>query len=342
MAGKLRFSRLFCSDRRELSKRFSVGDTKQPLACTHFFVIDDVIYKGNKYMPSKQCIAIEKILRTARDLRLRSFDPTSALRAKRRQNAKRYIPPRAVRLIMRPECRRIASTTCYTIGKGSKCVLYFHGGSYVDPPLIFHWRFLQVLTRRAGCSAVLPLYGRAPQHKCERTVLHMARVYKDVCKRFGVENVIIMGDSAGGGLALALTEYLAKKGAELPQKVVLLSPWLDVDMTGEYPNEDSDPTLSKVELTTFGAAYRRDLPVGNYLASPLFGVTDKLPPLYVYVGENEMFLYDCIKLKRNCDSVGVFCQLKTYPDMPHVFVEYPMPDANEAKDEIVRLVSEGE
>ena len=291
-------------------------------------------------MPSKQCIAIETILRTARDLRLRNFDATTALKAKRKQNSKRYIPPRAVRLVMRPECRRIAATTCYTIGKGSKCILYFHGGSYVDPPLIFHWRFLQVLTRRAGVSAVLPLYGRAPQHRCERTVLHMARVYKDVCKRFGVENVIIMGDSAGGGLALALTEYLSNKGVALPQKVVLLSPWLDVDMTGEYPNEAEDPTLSKTELTTFGAAYRGNLPVGHYLASPLFGLTKNMPPLYVYVGEGEMFLSDCQKLKTRADELDIFCQLKTYPEMPHVFVAYPMPDANEAKDDIVRLVSE--
>lgn len=289
-------------------------------------------------MASKQCEAFAAILSKARDMRVKNFDPQVALREKRKQNSKRYKLPRAVSLVLRPRKRLIAATTCYSIGKGSKCVLYFHGGSYVDPPLIFHWRFLQVLTRQAGVCAVLPIYGRAPQHKCERTVLHMARVYKEVCNRFGLENVIVMGDSAGGGLCLALCEYLSNKKVPLPKMAVLLSPWLDVDMTGEYPNEAEDPTLSICELTTYGASYRRDLPVGHYLCSPLFGVVKPLPPLYVYVGEREMFLYDCLKLKQRCDQLGVECNLKTYPEMPHVFVEYPMPDANEAKEEIIELV----
>lgn len=291
-------------------------------------------------MPSKQCIAIEKILRAGSDLRLKNFDPVQAIKAKRKQNAQRYKLPRSVSLVIRPKRRVIAATTCYSMGKGSKCILYFHGGSYVDPPLIFHWRFLQVLTRQANVCAVLPLYGRAPQHKCHRTVLHMARVYKEVCHRFGVENVILMGDSAGGGLALALTEYLSNKGVALPQKTILLSPWLDVDMTGDYANESQDATLSVQELKVYGASYRRDLPVGYYLCSPLFGLTKRMPPLYVFVGEAELFLSDCKQLKRRADELGIFCQLNTYPEMPHVFVEYPMPDAKQAKEEIVRLVKE--
>lgn len=291
-------------------------------------------------MVSKQCQTFEALIRTARDLRLKTFDPDEALEAKRKQNAKRYKLPKSVSLAIRPEKRYIAKTTCYSLGKGSKCVLYFHGGSYVDPPLIFHWRFLQVLARQAGVNVVLPLYGRAPQHKCRRTVLHMARVYKEVCSRFGVENVIVMGDSAGGGLALALTEYLAEKKVALPQKLVLLSPWLDVDMTGEYGNEKDDPALSLTELKTFGASYRADLPVGHYLCSPLFGVKKGLPEMHVYVGTAEIFLSDCQKLKQKADELGLSCTLRVYPDMPHVFVVYPMPDANEAKAEIFDLIRE--
>lgn len=295
---------------------------------------------GSETMKSKQCVAIEAVLKAARDLRVKDFDESKAIAEKRRQNSKRYRPPRAVELIIRPQKRVIAATTCYRLGKGAKCLLYFHGGSYVDPPLIFHWRFLQVLARRAGVSVVLPLYGRAPQHKCERTVLHMARVYKEVCKRFGVENVVVMGDSAGGGLALALCEYLANKNVPQPKQIILLSPWLDVDMTGDYPNEKDDPTLSKQELTTFGRCYRRGLPQGHYLASPLFGLSKKLAPITIYVGEAEMFLYDCIRLKEKADETGADVTLKTYADMPHVFVVYPMPDANQAKDEIVAMLSE--
>lgn len=291
-------------------------------------------------MKSKQCTAVENILKTARDLRLKSFEPQAAIAEKRKQNSKKYLPPKAVRLIIRPQKRVIASTTCYRMGKGTTCVLFFHGGSYVDPPLIFHWRFLQVLCRRAGVSAVLPLYGRAPQHRCERTVLHMVRVYKEVCKRFGAENVVVMGDSAGGGLALALCEYLVQKRVAQPKQIVLLSPWLDVDMQGEYPNESDDNTLSKTELVTFGTCYRRRLPCGHYLASPLFGLRQGLAPITVFVGEAEMFLHDCLRLKQRADELGVQLTLKSYADMPHDFVVYPIPDANAAKDELIALLTE--
>lgn len=291
-------------------------------------------------MKSKQCAAIEALLRKAKPLRTHN-DLQQALERKRKQNSKRYKLPKTVQLIVRPSKLTIAKTTCYKLGKGSTCVLYFHGGSYVDPPLIFHWRFLQQLVREIDVTVYLPLYGRAPQHKCSRTVLHMVRVYRALAEKWGAENIVVMGDSAGGGLALAMCEYLANKNRPQPRRVILLSPWVDVDMTGEYSSQtETDVALNLEELKCFGKAYRRQLPVGHYLASPLFGLTDKLAETDVFVGGSELFLHDCEKLKEIADGKGVKLNLHVYDEMQHVFLMYPIPEAKEARKKVEELITE--
>ncbi len=289
-------------------------------------------------MKSRQCVAVESLLRKAKPLREHE-DLHKELAKKRRQNSRKYKLPRSVKLVMHPEKVTIAKTTCYKLGSGKLCVMYLHGGSYVDPPLVFHWRFLQQLTREVPVSVVLPLYGRAPQHRCSRTVLHMVRVYMQLAEEWGAENIVVMGDSAGGGLALAMCEYLANKNKPQPRKIILMSPWVDVDMTGDYSSQfESDLALNLDELRYFGAAYRHELPKGYYLASPLFGLTDKLAETHVFVGGAELFLPDCEKLKKLADEKNVNMSLYKYDDMQHVFLLYPIPEAKEARKQLEEIL----
>lgn len=280
-------------------------------------------------MKSKQSAAVEALLKRAKALR--ALVEGDELQRKRRQNSKKYKLPRVVKAVLRPKKAVIAGTTCYFVGKGQRCVLYFHGGSYVDPPLVFHWRFLQQLTRETGVSALLPLYGRAPQHQCENTVVHVKNVYMKVAERCGVNNLIVMGDSAGGGLALALCEYLARHNLPQPQKLILFSPWVDVDMTGDYSAQSNDLALDEDLLRLFGRAYRGDLPKRHYMASPLFGVTQKLAPMHVFVGDAELFYPDCLALQRAAEKAGAQMTLYVYPEMQHVFLLYPIPEAKTAR-----------
>ena len=89
-------------------------------------------------MKSKQYIAVEALLRAAKTLKLTNLNMERELEHKRLQNSKRYRLPRTVQLIMQPKKINIAKTTCFKLGSGKTCILYFHGGSYVDPPLVFH------------------------------------------------------------------------------------------------------------------------------------------------------------------------------------------------------------
>ena len=293
-------------------------------------------------MKSKQYMAIEAVMRRAKAFKMSNLDLEAELERKRVQNAKGYKLPRAVQLILKPQKLTVANTTCYKLGTGSTCVLYFHGGSYVDPPLIAHWRFLQQLTREADVTVYLPIYGRAPQHHCSRTVMHMRKVYCELLAQYSSEHIVVMGDSAGGGLALAVCENLAEKKLPQPNKAILLSPWLDVDMTGEYEKcKISDPILIFDELKFFGACYRGQLPVGHYMASPLFGLSANLAPLHVFVGESELFYPDCAKLEQLAKDVGAELNLYSYKDMPHVFLMYPIPEAKTARAKVVDILNDG-
>ncbi|MGN1066867.1 MAG: alpha/beta hydrolase [Candidatus Fimimonas sp.] len=289
-------------------------------------------------MKSKQCIAVEALLRASKPLRTHK-DMQQELKKKRKQNSKPYKLPRGVQLTMRPQAVQIANTLCYKVGNGSKCVMYFHGGSYVDPPTPFHWRFWQHLVRETDVTVFVVMYGRTPQYHCQRTVTRQKRVYQCLLEQFGANNMIVMGDSAGGGLALALCEYLAKKNFPQPKKLVLFSPWLDVDMCADYSAQlESDLALDLDELKFWGACYRHNLPQGHYLASPLFGVSEKLAETHVFAGGAELFLPDCQKLKQIADEVGANVSLYVWEEMQHVFVMYPIPEAKEARKQIEKII----
>lgn len=290
------------------------------------------------FVKSKQCVAVEALLRASKPLRTHK-DMQQELKKKRKQNSKPYKLPRGVQLTMRPQAVQIANTLCYKVGKGSKCVMYFHGGSYVDPPTPFHWRFWQHLVRETDVTVFVVMYGRAPQYHCQRTVTRQKKVYQCLLEQFGSNNMIVMGDSAGGGLALALCEYLAKKNFPQPKKLALLSPWLDVDMSADYSAQlESDLALDLDELKFWGACYRHNLPQGHYLASPLFGVSAKLAETHVFVGGAELFLPDCLKFKQIADEVGANVSVYVWEEMQHVFVMYPIPEAKEARKQIEKLL----
>ena len=107
-------------------------------------------------------------------------------------------------------------------------VLYLHGGAYIRPITSFHWRFLRSIVEQTGCTVTVPLYPLAPEANCVQTVEAVTDVYIRERARAGAEHVTVMGDSAGGGLALALCYALRQKAFRLPCSLVLICPWLDV------------------------------------------------------------------------------------------------------------------
>jgi acetyl esterase/lipase len=156
------------------------------------------------------------------------------------------------------------------------------------------------------------------------------------------EHIVIGGDSAGGGLAMALLTTLRDKGDPLPAGAVLLSPWTDVAGTGESmtTHAEIDPWLSSAAFNFVAPLYAGAEDIRNPLISPVFADLHGLPPLYIHVGTDEILLNDSTRLAERAKAVGVTAHLQVWEGMWHVFqaFAYTLPEGQQAIDQIGEFI----
>lgn len=222
-----------------------------------------------------------------------------------------------------------------------KTVFYFHGGSYIDKPLMFHFRFVEKLLLKLKICVVFPIYPRLPDNTAETCYKKLNHLFDDFVSKNVVEEVVFMGDSAGGGIALSMAQqtkqthtYCASGG----QKVVLLSPWLDVSTDNpDIANlEKSDFQLSQWGLSKLGKIWA-DGNTKNPLASPLFGDLD-CGKISLFTGTREILYPDNIVLKNKMEEQGLSINFHEYKNMPHCFMLMPTPEAERTFKSIVKCM----
>jgi triacylglycerol lipase len=153
-------------------------------------------------------------------------------------------------------------------------VVAIHGGGFILPPSIFHWINYSVMANATGATVEVPIYPLVWQGGTAGVVVpKMAGLMSSLIAQHGASNVSVIGDSAGGNLALAATQYMVSQGDPVPSRMVLLSPWLDVGST-----------YRDVFTLQVANMWAGNLPLNNPLVSPLYGSLSGLPPTYVYSG----------------------------------------------------------
>jgi epsilon-lactone hydrolase len=210
--------------------------------------------------------------------------------------------------------------------KSNLRIMYLHGGCYTAGIDAIHWNFLKQLIQLTHCSITVPLYGLAP--KCNAQVAHefIGRICSKTEQTSENESLVFMGDSAGAGLALAVTQELKRKNLPLPKALFLLSPWLDVSM--QNPNlVDDDAILGIAGLKLAGALWAAPLTVDSPLVSPMFGSLQSLPPLYLYSGTNDLLHPDSQKFVSLLKAAGGTCHFTEAADMLHDYMLLPIPEA---------------
>lgn len=212
-------------------------------------------------------------------------------------------------------------------------LLYFHGGGYVMDIAALHWEAIVELCRQAGMSASVPIYPLAPEVTVQTTLPAMRALYDELAQQHGAENIAIAGDSAGGGMALALAQDLAKDGIAMPGSLTLFSPWVDASASGEGMS-DIDPydkMLSPQGLEACGHRYAGGLELQDTRLSPLFGDLGNLPPTSVFVGTRDILLVDARRLRERMDAAGSPPELYREADrMQHVWMILPIPEGKAA------------
>lgn len=216
-----------------------------------------------------------------------------------------------------------------------RVALYLHGGAYCRPITSHHWKFVQWLSKELGYTVVVPLYPLAPEAQCSEAVEAVRGIHAAVLGRYGAIDVLL-GDSAGGGLCIALCQVLRDAGHALPGRMVLITPWVDVQLSN--PNIPAtaprDPMLAVDGLREAGRLYAGDLGMGHPLVSPLHADLVGLPPMMITLGTDDILAHDIVLFAAAAARSG--CRVKTLVGerMVHVWPLLPIAEARSCKSRI--------
>ncbi len=264
-----------------------------------------------------------------------AFDALLTRRKGQRERAPR--PPRSM------GCRREAcpdgSLLRFNEGAKSACaVFYCHGGSYIHDFSYFHWRFLRQLMDRTGAEVIAPAYRLAPYGTWAEAFRLILPAYVRYAREHPDRKLVLMGDSAGGGLAAALALELDRRGERAPDELILLSPWMDVTISDPdiRPFLPRDPWLTPAHRAC-GRWWAGDLDVRDPRVSPAYGPVERLRHVTVFAGTREILNPDSVKLYERLDPAGDN-ELIVREGMFHVYPLLPVPEAKPAVDSIVEKI----
>lgn len=221
-------------------------------------------------------------------------------------------------------------------------ILYLHGGGYVGAISPFHWYLIGRLIDTLHVRVVVPFYPRAPQHDVDANFAFMMPFYDDLVSRYDPANMIIMGDSAGAGLSLALSQQLIAADKTPPAKIILLSPWLEGAGNDPRQNaiEKNDCLLGIVGLQACGRAYAGSNSITDARVSPGLASLSQLPPIAMFAGTYDILLTDARNFKTRIDTSETPVKLTyhEYEKMHHVWMILPCPETDKCIDQISAFV----
>jgi acetyl esterase/lipase len=169
----------------------------------------------------------------------------------------------------------------------------------------------------------------------------LAEAYSVLTSKNPDDRFYLLGDSAGGGLCLAFAQVLCDKAQKMPEKIALLSPWLDLSLTNpEVPElEQRDLLLSAETLRKCGSWYADGTDLKSPLLSPLYGNMEGLNSIGIFVGTDEILLPDCRLLKQKMEKSGTALFYKEYEGMQHDWIVFPIKERRILLNEILQYLS---
>jgi acetyl esterase/lipase len=222
-------------------------------------------------------------------------------------------------------------------------ILYLHGGGYVVGSIRSHAGLTAQLARAANVRLLSLDYRLAPEHPHPAAVEDAVAAYRWLQGQgIAPKRIVIAGDSAGGGLTVATLLALRDAGDPLPAAAVCLSPWLDMELTGESIDARAadDPIVQRDALARYAAWYLGGADPRTPLASPLHARLDGLPPLLIQVGTAETLLDDAIRFARRAQAAGIAVTLEPWEEMIHVwqFFAFTLPEGRQAIARIAEFI----
>jgi acetyl esterase/lipase len=225
-----------------------------------------------------------------------------------------------------------------------KHILFLHGGGFVYEIISFHWKFLAKLAGELNCTITIPIYHLAPKHQYQEAFDLLLPVYQELTARVSPKDMVLMGDSAGGGMALALALLLKEKKLPQPANIILISPHIDIALNDPLIQEIEkyDPILAAPGGREVGRMWAGAADPKNYLVSPIYGVHEGLGKISIFIGTHDILMPDCRRFKKIAAEKGIALNYYEYPNMIH---DWPLitflPEAQKALGEIRNIIQEG-
>jgi epsilon-lactone hydrolase len=272
--------------------------------------------------------------------RPRRLDPTLAAARATILAAQALVPPRpAATDVLAIDAGGVPGELIATpASRPDRHVLYLHGGGYVTGSRVLYRHFTWRLADAMRARVVAIDYRLAPEHPFPAAVDDASAACRWLLAKTDPQHTAVMGDSAGGGLALALLLRLRDGGHALPGAAIVLSPWTDLALTGAslVRNARSDPMLAVADAGLFADCYLAGADPRNPYASPLYGDPAGLPPTLIHVGSDEILRDDAVRMATNLRAAGCHVEIEIWPRMPHVW-HLLAPVLPEAQAAIARI-----
>lgn len=223
----------------------------------------------------------------------------------------------------------------------NKVIFYVHGGAYISNIIKQQWDLIEAIITETKATVIIPNYEIAPYSTYKETFLFINTLYDHILSSHKAEDLIIMGDSAGGGFTLGFAMTRRDNQQQQPSQIILLSPWLDITMQNtEIQNVDNFDKMLGIEgLQMAGKLFAGDIPTTDYRLSPIYGNFNDLSKISLFIGTHDLFIADCQKMRMMLDSNNISYNYFEYPKMFHVWMAVTnMKEAKCAIKQISELI----
>jgi acetyl esterase/lipase len=295
-------------------------------------------------MPSIKSRLVALILKHSRKKAFTSADELNRWIAAARQTQD-HRPPAQLFSRLAISQHRVAGFPVFRVkpktGAGEMCVLYLHGGAYVFEITSYHWHLIAEMAERLEAELVVPIYPIAPEHDFHDMFGMVLDVYRELLEEMPAKDIVFMGDSAGGNMAVVLTMMARQQGLPSPARHVLISPGLDMSLANPavFEAEKQDPWLGipggLEAIRLYGAGIDR----ADWRISPIYGDLSVLPETLILTGSRDLLTPDTIRFAEKARAKGVSVDLVVEDGMFHVWPLIDMPEARQARDRIVSFLS---
>jgi len=239
-------------------------------------------------------------------------------------------PPRGIARRCEPVAGGVRAFWIDRANAARGVLVYLHGGAYYFGPVKEHWDYLARICKQTQMAGIMVDYGIAPQEPYPVGLNEVIDLVTSLDLR---ENWFFLGDSSGAGMAVSAVIKLRELGRNLPQKLVLMSPWVDLTVQNSDIdlNKHEDVMMTVERLSSAARDYVGDADPKDPLISPMFGDLAGLPPMLIQMGTADLLLADCRKFYQKCLDAGVDVRYEEFPDAFHDFMMLGvLPEAKRA------------